>query len=333
MNLFVYSNFIKSFFGNNHKKHQANEILSKDKKSKIDFPFYKISIQIISLFIIIFITFIYLFKHQKSVMLLMVIFCLVHLLLEFGYIADIYTKPSLDKKYVLDQTNIFGMLMFFIAYSINDDYWMKIIMLHDLFAINYLSDLYQLFILSLAFSIYYLFIISIIPLIFGNLNDIIKHIEFRNLKTNKTKIEKILSLKNLSFYYPCLIYFSKNNIKRLKIIVLIVSFIFDLIINILRSILYLINFCFKVCILAFYKLCCYIKSIFSLFCSMRTEFYFSKFIRISIIVALFTTIYVANFQINLKLSESKNFFEFLAGTIIIPLFYDSLHRIKELSKK
>ena len=157
--------------------------------------------------------------------------------------------------------------------------------------------------------------------------------KFRYLKTVKTKIEKMLLLKNLIFYYPCLKYVLKNNIKRLKFIVLMFSFIIELFLNVLSIIIYLVYFCFRVCILVFYKLCCYIKSIFSLFCSMQTELYFSRFIRLSIIASLFTTIYVANFQMNLKLSESENFYEFLAGTIIIPLFYDSLHRIKELSKK
>lgn len=332
-NLHVCLNFINSIVGLKQEIHHTNDILAKEKKSKNVLSFYKFSVQIISLFIIVLIACIYMFNHQNSVLLSIIILCLMYLLLNIDYIAEIYTKPSLNKRYELDQTNVFGMLMFSIAYFINDDFWIEIIMFHDLFTINYLSDLYQLLILSLAFAIYYLFIISIIPLIFRNLNNIIKRMKFRYLKTVKTKIEKMLSLKNLIFYYPCLKYVLKNNIKRLKFIVLMFSFIIELFLNVISIIIYLVYFCFRVCILVFYKLCCYIKSIFSLFCSMQTELYFSKFIRLSIIASLFTTIYVANFQMNLKLSESENFYEFLAGTIIIPLFYDSLHRIKELSKK
>ena len=252
-------------------------------------------------------------------------------------LLQVLISPDLNNFYSFDFKNFLGFFTFLFVFAIYFN--MDNIISNFLNNINN-KDAYDtllvMFILCLVF-IYIFFIIALIPCIFSEFNKIFKYL-FEKTRLFFNKIFNLMYLLINKFFKMIIVCFESidKTFDELKDDKTFFSNVKAILIFIIKNLLKLVLIFIYCIIYGLYKLIYYILNILLITCyffdilsKTNNELYLSFFIRISIIFSLLFTYIILSKNQYLISYTNYTVFEFLDGTILIPLIYDSINEYKK----
>ena len=310
-----------------------HNILKNEKKNKDNNRSISIVI-LISLLIIFVIIFLLLQKLNIVNKFNFIIFILT-LFSFLNYLLRIYNLPKPLSKYTFDQTSILGVFAYVLSTNGTEDFFQKIYFYCTRVNNSDLHDFIFIVVIIVFSFLYFLLIVAFIPAIANKFIStfVIALKEKKKIIANLylkivSKILKIISIDSMSFKVD-----RTNNADTRALINCVITF-FAYLLNILKWSCYLMMsflLIFILFVLLFIKKCLVmVNSCFTHLSKIDNEINLSFYTRISIIASMIITMVIISKYNILKNDINYDIYEYVSGTILIPLILDSINKYREI---
>lgn len=309
-----------------------HNILKNEKKNKDNNRSFSIVI-LMSLLIIFVIIFSLLQKLNIVNKFNFIIFILT-LFSFLNYLLRIYNLPKPLSKYTFDQTSILGVFAYVLSTNGTEDFFQKIYFYCTRVNNSDLHDFIFIVVIIVFSFLYFLLIVAFIPAIANEFIStfVITLKEKKKIIANLylkivSKILKIISI-NMSFKVD-----RTKNADTRALINCVITF-FAYLLKILKCSCYLMMsflLIFILFVLWFIKKCLVmVNSFFTHLSKIDNEINLSFYIRISIIASMIITMVIIS-KYNILINDiNYDIYEYVSGTILIPLILDSINKYREI---
>lgn len=329
--LFLY--LLLSSFEFTNCKGMWHNILKNEKKNKDNNR--SISIVILISLLIVFVIIFSLLQKFNIVNKFNFIFFVLTLFSFLNYLLRIYNLLKPLSKYTFDQTSILGVFAYVFSTNGTEDFFQKINFYCARVNNSDLHDFIFIIVIIVFSFLYFLLIVAFIPAIANKFISIfaIALKEKKKIIANLymkivSKIIKMISIDSMSFKVD-----RTNNAGTRALINFVITF-FAYLLKILKCSCYLMMsflLIFILFVLSFFKKCfIMVNSCFIHLSKIDNEINLSFYIRVSIIASMIITMIIISKYNILKNDINYDIYEYVSGTILIPLILDSINKYREI---